>query len=87
MICFIQCIYNLYASELKLQIIILSLNVPTKELNDFLNDQEIAFHYGNEKNETEDITHSRVLEHSLVIEFKLDVFQLNFTKVSLKTND
>ena len=53
-----------------------------KELNSFLNDEEISFHYGNAKNETEDITHSRLIEHSLVIEFKLDVFQLNFTKVS-----
>ena len=52
-----------------------------------MNDEEISFHYGDAKNETEDITHSRVIEHSLVIEFKLDVFQLNFTKVSLKTND
>ena len=72
---------------MKLLVIILSSNVPTKDLNSFLNDEEIAFHYGNAKNETEDITHSRLIEHSLVIEFKLDVFQLNFTKVSTKTCD
>ena len=63
--------------------IIFSLNVPSKELNSFLDNQEIAFHYGNAKNETEEITHLRLIENSLVIEFKLDVFQLNFTKVSL----
>ena len=79
--------FNLYSSEFKLLMIILYLYVSTKELNSFLNDQEIEFHHGNARNETEDITHSRVIEHSLVIEFKLDVFQLNFAKVSLKTND
>mgnify|MGYP007048915243 CR=1 FL=1 len=64
---------------MKLLIIIQTLNVPTKELDRFLNEEEIAFHDGNAKNETEDTTHSRAIEHSLVIEFKLEVFHLNFT--------